>query len=177
MNHTPGGLVPIRWSPRSPWAHPASRPRHKGPRETHMTDFATTTLPASCWDIPCAPEAVAKARCQVRDTLTEWGMPALVDSAEVVISELLTNAIQHGAAPIILALSAIGPAAVAGSVADGGPEHLRLPPAEPDLDATSGRGLAIVAALVSSWGRWPDSGGIGKTVWFTLTAPADGDAP
>jgi hypothetical protein len=55
-------------------------------------------------------------------------------------------------------------------VADGGPGLLRLPPAEPDLNATGGRGLAIVGTLARRWGTWPDSGGIGKTVWFTLMA-------
>jgi anti-sigma regulatory factor (Ser/Thr protein kinase) len=133
-----------------------------------MTDFSTTQ-PSCCWDIPYAPEAVAKARCLVRETLTEWGMSALADDAELIVSELVTNAIRHGAAPVILALSVIGPNALAGTVADGGPDLPHLYRREPGLDATSGRGLAIVRALVNRWGVWPDSGGIGKTAWFTLT--------
>jgi anti-sigma regulatory factor (Ser/Thr protein kinase) len=132
-----------------------------------MIEFATT-LPASSWDIPHTSEAVGEARALVRQTLADWGMPALADRAELVVSELVTNAVRYGAAPIILALSVIGPAALAGSVADGGPGQLRLPPAEPDLDAVGGRGLGIVRDLVNRWGVWPDSGGIGKTVWFTL---------
>jgi anti-sigma regulatory factor (Ser/Thr protein kinase) len=134
-----------------------------------MSDFATSSLPACCWDIPHTPEAVAKARALVRETLTEWGMPALADDAELIVTELVTNAIRHGAPPVILALSTIGPAALIGSVADGGPNMPHLLRREPDLDATSGRGLAIVRALVNRWGVWPDSGGIGKTIWFALT--------
>jgi hypothetical protein len=71
---------------------------------------------------------------------------------------------------VVLTISAIGPAALACSVADGGPRlpHLNRQPA--DLDAVDGRGLGIVRALARSLGVWPDSGGIGKTIWFTLTA-------
>jgi hypothetical protein len=65
--------------------------------------------------------------------------------------------------------AAIGPNALAGTVADGGPDLPHLHRREPGLDATSGRGLAIVRALVNRWGVWPDSGGIGETVWFTPT--------
>ncbi len=138
-----------------------------------MTDFATT-LPASSWDIPCAPEAVGEARALVRDTLTAWGMPALADDAELIVSELVTNALRHGAAPVVLTLSAIGPAALACAVADGGPKLPKLDRQPPGPDAIDGRGLGIVRALARGLGVWPDSGGIGKTIWFTLTA---GDAP
>ncbi|MEO3809946.1 ATP-binding protein [Sphaerisporangium sp. B11E5] len=119
---------------------------------------------------PPPPQSVAKARALTRRTLTEWGMIPLLDAAELVVSELVTNAVRYGAAPVVLMLGVISPGALAGSVAAGGPGLPRLPPDEPDLDATGGRGLAIVRDLVTRWGVWPDSGGIGRTVWFTLTA-------
>ncbi|MFC6080488.1 ATP-binding protein [Sphaerisporangium aureirubrum] len=134
-----------------------------------MTDFLAV-YPGRCWDVPHAPEAVAETRALVRAALTEWGVPALISDAELLVSELVTNALVHGAAPIVLALNVIGPAMLAGTVHDGGGDPLCLRASSPD--DTGGRGLAIIRALATSWGVWPEPGGKpGKTVWFILTAP------
>lgn len=135
-----------------------------------MTDFPSTTQSACCWDVPHTHEAVAEARALTRKALADWGLGALADDAELVVSELVTNAIRHGAAPVILALGVVGSADLVGTVTDGGPGLPRIPPPVPGLEDTGGRGLAIVRELVTRWGVWPDSGGIGKTIWFTLTA-------
>ncbi|MEV6983444.1 hypothetical protein AB0M95_19615 [Sphaerisporangium sp. NPDC051017] len=47
---------------------------------------------ATSWALPTDPAMVGEARAMVRKTLTDWGLPHLVDDAELVISELVTNA-------------------------------------------------------------------------------------
>jgi anti-sigma regulatory factor (Ser/Thr protein kinase) len=136
-----------------------------------MTDFMAA-YPGRCWDVPPTLEAVAETRALVRAALTEWGMVTLISNTELLVSELVSNALIHGAAPIVLALNVIGPEMLVGTVHDGGADPLRFRASSPD--DTGGRGLAIIRALATSWGVWPEPGGKpGKTVWFTLTAEVE----
>ncbi|MEU9884350.1 ATP-binding protein [Sphaerisporangium sp. NPDC051011] len=118
---------------------------------------------ATSWALPSDPAMVGEARAMVRKTLTDWGLPHLVDDAELVISELVTNALIHGVGPVVMALHDAGPALI-GAVTD----HCTTPPAarNPDFEDTGGRGMGIVRALAASWGVWPYP--TGKTIWFTL---------
>jgi hypothetical protein len=122
---------------------------------------------------------VSETRGLLRDHLRRWGVPALSDTAELLATELLTNALQHtgGGAVLTAVLSpgpehrlrvevcdslarrpgAPAPGAVARAVASG--EH-----------GTSGRGLILVEALADSWGAQAQDGG--KVVWFELEADA-----
>ena len=137
-----------------------------------MSEFSTPIYPGMSWDVPPRTESVADARALVRTTLTEWGVPALVDDAELLVSELVTNALVHGAAPVVLALNLIGPEMLAGSVHDGGVDSLHLRTAGPD--DTGGRGLAILRVLAVRWGVWPaPEGKPGKTVWFILAGTVE----
>jgi anti-sigma regulatory factor (Ser/Thr protein kinase) len=116
---------------------------------------------------------VAETRRLLRDNLRQWGVPALVDTAELLTSELVTNALRHtgGGAELTATLSP-GPRnrlriEVRDSLAR------RLPSARAAAAAagdhgTSGRGLLLVEALSDAWGVHPR--GAGKVVWFELRA-------
>jgi anti-sigma regulatory factor (Ser/Thr protein kinase) len=126
--------------------------------------------------IAALPTATPCARLHARNIACEWGLGGLADTIELVVSELVTNAVRTsvddegrprytadaGLACIHLRLSTDMQAALV-EVWD---ENLRLPePAQPGFDDESGRGLLLVNALAERWG-WdlPDSGR-GKIVW------------
>lgn len=127
-----------------------------------MIDTARGHLAMSC-EIPDDRAIVAKIRDMVRWTLLGWDLPDLVDDVVLMVSELVTNAIAHGAPAIRLSLRA-GSGAVRGEVSDGGegrPERQ-----DPDGDVTHGRGLMIVEALSDQWGVSAVPERAGKGVWF-----------
>lgn len=91
----------------------------------------------------------------------------LLDDALLLISELVTNSIQHGGPPILLAIDCDG-GGLTVRVRDGSPHLPRL--AERGPDAESGRGMTLVDVLSSTWGTEPveDDYGPGKEIWFRL---------
>jgi anti-sigma regulatory factor (Ser/Thr protein kinase) len=120
--------------------------------------------------------AVPSARLHARHVLSEWGRGALADDAEVVVSELVTNAIQasramtHAAIRLWLATDGLQ---VLICVWDASPQ----PPTPIDAadDAENGRGLLLVEALSKQWdwfpaepGSPPDHGHHGKIVWAVV---------
>lgn len=120
-------------------------------------------LTMSC-ELPGDPALVAKAREMVRRTLAEWGVPpGALDDMVLVVSELVGNAIAHGAPPVLLTLRA-GDGALRGEVGDRG--EARPLRSQAGGDGDRGRGLLIVDALTDRWGVRPGPGPDGKTVWF-----------
>jgi anti-sigma regulatory factor (Ser/Thr protein kinase) len=114
--------------------------------------------------LPADKTAPSVARGYVRDRWPRLGEDVL-DDVTLIVSELVSNAVQHGQPDIELRIR-VEPFAVDVSVLDHGP---RVPPAEiapPQEHATSGRGLSIVDRLASDWGVEPLDGG--KTVWARL---------
>lgn len=115
------------------------------------------------------PESVGLIRGQVRAALESSGLASYADDAEVVASELVSNAVRHGstsqADTITVALMQVqNPSAVAVVVSDSSPR----PPAmrELTLENEGGRGLRIVDALTAYWDWRPE--GTGKTVFAVL---------
>ncbi|PBC77053.1 PAS domain S-box-containing protein [Streptomyces sp. TLI_235] len=111
------------------------------------------------WDLPEDPAIVADARKQVSDTLTAWGLEEMVFTTELLVSELVTNAIRHGAGPIHLRL--IREQSLICEVSDGSSTapHLR----RARLSDEGGRGLFLVAQFTQRWGtRYSPTG---KTIW------------
>lgn len=123
--------------------------------------------------LPAVPAAVAYARSLVSSTLGRWSVPHLIDTAELLASELTTNAITatvaadaDGAGTVQLRIVMVDATLLVG-VWDCDPA---LPaPEEPDENAEGGRGLVLVEALAKRWGSRPSRRG-GKVVWFEMDA-------
>lgn len=123
------------------------------------------------------PQSAAAARAVVRDVLASNGMAALTDTALLLVSELVSNALRHGDGPYEL-LVGCDEGGLLVSVGDRSlssprprrPVHDMLRPDSPGDDPLSleedGRGLLLVEALATDWG-WT-ANGTGKRVWFRL---------
>jgi anti-sigma regulatory factor (Ser/Thr protein kinase) len=164
-----------------------ARPKDTQPEDAHAEDETAegssvppglgTAFPSSLRQVflLIGPESAKAARDFTKATLAEWGLDGLVSEAALIASELVTNAIRHGACC----------ASVDG---DGGQGRVELswqrqasrvicmvtdrsprPPVlgSADSDAESGRGLQVVAALAAAWG-WMMLGARSKAVWAAL---------
>lgn len=128
---------------------------------------------SGCWLRP-SPTAASQARSFTRHTLTSWGMAELADDAELVMTELLANAVRHawpaceesGAGPAALGLwllaEADGCMCVVTDPSTAVPVVRQPGPAGED-----GRGLHVVHALSDHWG-WNTLSERGKAVWAIL---------
>ncbi|GAA4321090.1 ATP-binding protein [Streptomyces venetus] len=112
--------------------------------------------------------AVPEARKALRDLLGQWGKHGQSDVAELLTSELVTNAIVHTDHDAVLTAT-VGPRGLRVEVRDfvARRPRLRVPVAD---DGTNGRGLFLVQSLADSWGV--RAHGVGKAVWFELGAEA-----
>lgn len=123
--------------------------------------------------LPALESAAADARRRTRHQLHAWGSGVeVLDTAQLVISELVTNALRHTATTWIgceLALSG-SLLRVAVSSEGAGPRHEPGPAGEDD---EGGRGLLLVVTLAEGWGVRPDGSGLGHTVWADLPLGAD----
>jgi PAS domain S-box-containing protein len=115
------------------------------------------------------PRSAGTARATVRDTLARWGHQDLADTACLLVTEILTNAIRHARCPIRMHLSRAAEEVIV-EITDDSPEFPQ--PRLPSDDDEDGRGLLLVDALADGWGARPAVPG--KTVWFTLRIPPDG---
>ncbi|TDT27648.1 PAS domain S-box-containing protein [Streptomyces sp. BK208] len=118
------------------------------------------------WDVHPDPVGVAATRRSVGEQLTEWGLDDTAFVTELVVSELVTNAIRYGEPPIQLRL--IRHTALICEVSDASSTspHLRRAHAYDE----GGRGLLLVAQLTQRWGsRQTDTG---KTIWAEQPLPA-----
>ncbi|MDK1348277.1 SpoIIE family protein phosphatase [Streptomyces sp. 378] len=119
------------------------------------------------WAVPAVPSAVARTRKDVVAQLERWGLSDAVFVTELVVSELVTNAIRHAEPPIRLRL--IHDTSLICEVSDGGntAPHLRRARTYDE----GGRGLLLVAQLTQRWGT--RQGATGKTIWAeqTLSRP------
>jgi anti-sigma regulatory factor (Ser/Thr protein kinase) len=112
--------------------------------------------------------AVPEARRALRELLGQWGKHGQSDVAELLTSELVTNAIVHTDHDAVLTAT-VGPHGLRVEVRDfvARRPRLRVPVAD---DGTNGRGLLLVQSLADAWGVRPH--GVGKAVWFELEAEA-----
>ena len=116
--------------------------------------------------ISCGFGAPARARKLAVGGLVS-GEPR--DIVELLVSELVTNAVLHAHTEIELTVRDLGDC-IRVEVSDDSP---RLPELHPAGLTESGRGLQIVDALASRWGTEGRTGG--KTVWFEVTTTADAE--
>lgn len=125
-----------------------------------------------CLELESDPRMVIAARQFVRDRLSSWEATDRLEPAVLVASELVTNAVLHARTAIQLKVIVDGPK-VRIEVYD---ENSRLPvQAACPPDATSGRGLALVSTLATTWGI--DNRGDGKVVWAELGPAGPADTP
>ena len=120
-----------------------------------------------CWDLPAEPAVVAEARARAVRQLAAWGLEEITFTTELIVSELVTNAIRHAEPPIQLRMILDG--ALCCEVSDGSSTapHLR----RADRYDEDGRGLLLVAHLSERWGSRHTR--TGKTIWAQQPLPAD----
>ncbi|MFF3331071.1 ATP-binding protein [Streptomyces sp. NPDC002888] len=111
---------------------------------------------------------VPEARRALRELLRQWGKPGRSDIAELLTSELVTNALVHTDHDAVLTAT-VGPRGLHVEVRDfvGRRPRLCVPIAD---ERTHGRGLVLVQSLADAWGV--RAHGVGKAVWFDLDAEA-----
>lgn len=106
---------------------------------------------------------VATARAFTRDTVRHWGHEAIEDTAALLVSEMVTNALIHAVGPALLELLPVD-GGIRICVTDREPAHPRPRNAGPET--LGGRGLLLVDTLAAQWGI--EGAGVGKTVWALL---------
>jgi PAS domain S-box-containing protein len=123
------------------------------------------------WEFPADPAVVADARQATTRQLDSWGLEELAFATELVISELVTNAIRYAGGPIRLRL--IHGNVLICEVTDPSNTQPRLRRAR--WADEGGRGLFLVAQLTNRWGS--RYGRRGKTIWTEQTLTGADDAP
>ncbi|WP_307825914.1 SpoIIE family protein phosphatase [Streptomyces sp. MBT33] len=117
------------------------------------------------WDLPSEPAVVSVARAAVTEQLTAWGLDDLSFTTELVVSELVTNAIRHAHGPVQLRL--LRDRALICEVSDGSGTSPRLRRARTEDEG--GRGLFLAARLTERWGtRYTPEG---KVIWTEQPLP------
>jgi anti-sigma regulatory factor (Ser/Thr protein kinase) len=125
-------------------------------------------------ELPGTPAAPSVARLFIRNLCQEWGAASVCDMAELLSSELVTNAVLHARTPVALEAAYDDASGLRIDVYDRSPDDVDRSPSQPPEGAEGGRGLAIVARLASRWGvDWCSPG---KRVWFTLAANGSSEA-
>ncbi|MFF3642852.1 SpoIIE family protein phosphatase [Streptomyces sp. NPDC002564] len=138
-------------------------------RPEQRTDARRTVLTVA----QAEPERIAGARRHLRDLLHDWADDDQVDSAVLMVSEMLTNVLVHTDGDALLVAEVTGEPGtrrLRAEVADGSDDlpHKR----HPGELASSGRGLVLMELLAGAWGV--DPRGDGKSIWFELYEDAPG---
>jgi anti-sigma regulatory factor (Ser/Thr protein kinase) len=155
------------------------------PRVTASSTRATDTewTLRTFLELGALPTAVPCARLHTKHVLWEWQLSTLADTIELIVSELVTNAVQAstgltgsrrsgrwvpGVPPVRLWLFSDRHRVLI-QVWDG---NDKLPaPQHAEPDAESGRGLLLVESLSAEWGFYPPERSSGKVVWAMLEEP------
>lgn len=126
--------------------------------------MCTVTPPAEL-TLPVDGRAPGQARRFLREASCSPHHAHVLDEAELLVSELVTNAVVHATPPLTVKVECDG-TSLRVAVTDGSD---RSPvPRVADADAESGRGIFLVDVISDRWGVAP-SDGEGKAVWFVIT--------
>ena len=120
------------------------------------------------WDLPADPAVVADARARAARQLATWGLEEISFTTELLVSELVTNAIRHAQSPIQLRMILDGGLCCEVSDGSSSAPHLR----RADRYDEGGRGLLLVAQLTEAWGSRHTR--TGKTIWAQQPLPRQG---
>jgi anti-sigma regulatory factor (Ser/Thr protein kinase) len=146
---------------------------YAGPAMPGSDPASIYVLRLSALDLRPLPTAVPCARLHARQVVQEWGFPAVATDCELIVAEIVTNAITHGTGestavdppPVRLRLGG-RPRGVQIEVWDSSD---KMPKRCSDPLGEGGRGLILVEALSSRWGAYRAEGG-GKVVWAVIGA-------
>jgi len=119
-----------------------------------------------CWTLVHEFTSVREARMLIRDPLKRWGLEDLEPVTELLVSELVTNAIKYAKGEILLRLILESDSLVC-EVHDSSPALPRV--LQVDRDAENGRGLHVVSQFAARWGARRTHSG--KVVWCEQTVP------
>jgi anti-sigma regulatory factor (Ser/Thr protein kinase) len=122
-------------------------------------------------DLPPVPATVPLARRLVRDVLHTWAAPHDREDAELLVTELVANVVDHAGVDVLTLEVELAGAWLRIGVVDG--SAIRPVVRELSTAEERGRGMQIVAAIADRWGADDHDGG--KRVWFELEPPADGE--
>jgi anti-sigma regulatory factor (Ser/Thr protein kinase) len=117
------------------------------------------------WNLTPKLTAARRARGLIRRPLRQWGLAELIPAAELVVSELVTNAVRYAQSKISLRLVLEGGLFCEVLDDSAAPPRLR----EAGQDDERGRGLQVVSQVAQRWGTRRT--GTGKVVWCELTLP------
>ncbi|MCZ4606398.1 SpoIIE family protein phosphatase [Streptomyces sp. Lzd4kr] len=119
----------------------------------------------AAWDVPDEASAVSRVRAAAARTLTEWGLEEEAFTTELILSELVTNALRHATGPIRVRL--IRDLTLICEVSDGSSTapHLRSAATTDE----GGRGLFLVAQFADRWGTRYTADG--KVIWTEQPLP------
>ncbi|GAA4986268.1 ATP-binding protein [Kineococcus glutinatus] len=121
------------------------------------------TAPAEL-TLPMDAQAPGRARSFLHEADCQVHQSRVLDEAQLLVSELVTNAVVHGAPPVAMRVECDGTAGMTVAVSDGSVQSPIADQAGPD--AEHGRGIALVDLLSERWGV--DVTEAGKTTWFRL---------
>jgi PAS domain S-box-containing protein len=117
-------------------------------------------------DVGSDAGAIPAARHRAADAVRPHVHADVLDALELVVSELASNALLHGAAPVVLRVAPAGEGGGARVEVHDGSRTLPVRPRR-GSDGLTGRGLALIDAVASAWGV--DATPEGKAVWVELT--------
>ncbi|MFD5317542.1 ATP-binding protein [Streptomyces sp. NPDC127098] len=147
-------------TPQQPFPHGAvAQPI---PHEGRSGNYVVISLPA-------CPDSGRRARAVVRNALESWGLSRSLADAELVITELVANAVTHGApgrseGATVVVEAQRSDRALRVAVTDDSPDAVPMVRAA-GVDEESGRGLLLVTEVSSAWGWRPVAYGRSKQVW------------
>jgi anti-sigma regulatory factor (Ser/Thr protein kinase) len=128
-----------------------------------LTDWSRLRLPPE-------PISARMARMLVADACRAWGLPQLVGAGQLVVSELVTNGVEHARTELLVTVARRGRGLYV-AVRDGNPGPPPLvTPTSVDAECTDedGRGFSIVQQVATAWGTVPTHDGAGKLVWASI---------
>ena len=144
----------------------AVRPSRLGAELALLTGVLGAVEAARSTVLAADTSSARAARRFVDDVLSTWEVDDLLETVQLLVSEVVTNAVVHGRSEAEVSVRLL-PDRVRVEVVDRGPTPVRRRDA--DDEATSGRGTALVEALSSAWGI--EDVAVGKMVWFEVARP------
>ncbi|MEY9845952.1 serine/threonine-protein kinase RsbW [Streptacidiphilus sp. BW17] len=140
-----------------------------------MPETADARVTSGSYWLPCTRRSPGRARQALREFLSGAGDERFSAAGELVVSELVTNAVAHARLPgrLIWVRFELGAEELRIEVHDPGRGRPVVQQAAEGDE--SGRGLWLVECLAARWGCCPRTGGIGKIVWAIVLPPVVGE--